>query len=119
MFHDRVCVPNVLKLKKRILEEGHMSSLSFHPKATKMYQDLKRLFWWPGMKKDIAEFVYACLVFQKSKIEHQKSSGLMQPLFVPAWKWVVVLNLYIFTIVFTILSLRERVNLCFQHNTYC
>jgi len=35
-----------------------------------MYQDLKRLFWWPGMKKDIAEFVYDCLVCQKSKIEH-------------------------------------------------
>jgi hypothetical protein len=31
--------------------------------------------------------VYACLVCQKSKIEHQKPSGLMQPLFVPEWKW--------------------------------
>jgi len=40
------------------------------PGATKMNQDLKRLFWLPGMKKDIAEFVYACLVCQKSKIEH-------------------------------------------------
>jgi len=39
------------------------------------------------MKKDIAGFVYACLVCQKSKIEHQKPSGLMQPLFVPEWKW--------------------------------
>jgi len=56
-FQDRVCVPDVLELKKRILDEGHRSSLSIHPRATKMYQDLKRLFWWPGMKKDIAEFV--------------------------------------------------------------
>jgi hypothetical protein len=70
MFRDRVCVTDVLELKKSILEEGHMSSLSIHPGATKMYQDLKRLFWWPGMKKEIAEFVYACLVCQKSKIEH-------------------------------------------------
>jgi len=38
------------------------------------------------MKNEIAEFVYACLVCQKSNIEHQKSSGLMQPLFVPEWK---------------------------------
>jgi len=83
MFRDRVCVPDVPELKKRILDEGHRSSLSIHPGATKMYQYLKRLFWWPGMKKDIAEFVYACLVCQKSKIEHQKLSGLMQPLFVP------------------------------------
>jgi len=87
MFRDRVCVPDVPELRKRILDKGHRSSLSIHPRATKMYQDLKKLFWWPGMKKDIAEFVYACLVCQKSKIEHQKPSGLMQPLFVPEWKW--------------------------------
>jgi len=87
MFRDRVCVPDVLELKRQILDEGHKSSLSIHPGATKMYQDLKRLFWWPGMKKEIAEFVYACLVCQKSKIEHQKPSGLMQPLFILEWKW--------------------------------
>ena len=52
-----------------------------------MYQDLKKLFWWPGMKKDITEFVYACLVCKKSKMEHHKPSGLMQLLFVPEWKW--------------------------------
>ena len=82
-FHDRVCIPGVPELKKRISKEGHQSSLSFHPGATKMYQDLKKLFWWPGMKKDITEFVYACLVCQKSKIEYQKPPGTMQPLFVP------------------------------------
>jgi len=53
MFHDRVRVPDVPELKKHILDEGHRSSLSIHPGATKMYQDLKKLFWWPGMKKDI------------------------------------------------------------------
>ena len=74
-------MPEVLELKRQILDEGHRSSLSIHPGATKMYQDLKRLFWWHGMKKEIAEFVYACLVCQKSKIEHQKQSGLMQPFF--------------------------------------
>ena len=68
MFHDRVCVSNVPELKKQILEEGHKSSLIIHQGVTKMYHDLKRLFWWPGMKKDIVEFVYTCLVCQKSKI---------------------------------------------------
>jgi len=82
MFRGRVCVPDVLELKKRILEEGHRSSLSIHLGATKMYQNLKRLLWWPGMKKEIPEFVYACLICQKLKIERQKPSGLMQPLFV-------------------------------------
>ena len=79
-FRDRVCVPAIPELRRMILEEGHRSSLSIHPGATKMYQDLKKMFWWPGMKKEIAEFVYACLTCQKSKIEYQKPSGKLQPL---------------------------------------
>lgn len=39
------------------------------------------------MKKDVAEFVYACLTCHKSKIEHKKPLGLMQPLNIPQWKW--------------------------------
>lgn len=86
-FCDVVCVPDMPELRKVILEESHMSSLSIHPGATKIYQYLKKFFWWPGMKKDIAEFIYACLTCQKSKVEHHKSSGLMQPLSIPEWKW--------------------------------
>ncbi|XP_058783678.1 uncharacterized protein LOC131658399 [Vicia villosa] len=50
-FRDRVCVPDLLELKKKIFEEGHKSGLSIHPGATKMYRDLKKMFWWPEMKK--------------------------------------------------------------------
>ncbi|MCI39850.1 hypothetical protein A2U01_0061082, partial [Trifolium medium] len=59
-YQGRVCVPDVPELRKMILEEGHRSRLSIHPGVTKMYQDLKKLFWWPGMKRQISEFVYAC-----------------------------------------------------------
>lgn len=45
-FHNRVCVPDVSEFKKIILEESHRSNLSIHPRATKMYQDLKKMFWW-------------------------------------------------------------------------
>lgn len=79
-FCGRVCVPYVPELKNMILEESHRDNLSIHHGPTKMYQDLKKMFWWPGMKRDIMLFVYACLTFQKSKIEHQKSSGMIQPL---------------------------------------
>jgi hypothetical protein len=82
-FRERVCIPDIPELKRKILEEGHRSGLSIHPGATKMYQDLKKLFWWPSMKKEVAEFVYACLTCQKSKVEHQRPSGLLQPMFIP------------------------------------
>jgi hypothetical protein len=86
-IQNRICVPNIPELKKSILEEGHKSKLSIHPGANKMYQDLRGVFWWQGMKQDIARYVYACLTCQKSKIEHQKPIGLLKPLNIPEWKW--------------------------------
>ena len=86
-FRGIICIPEDDELKKLILEESHRSSLSIHPRATKMYHDLKKLFWWSGLKRDIAQFVYACLTCQKSKVEHQKPAGLLTPLDVPEWKW--------------------------------
>lgn len=62
-FYNRIGVPDVLELKKTILKESHRSNLSIHPGATKMYQDLKKCFWCPRMKRDIAQFVYSCLTF--------------------------------------------------------
>ena len=85
-FQDRVCVPDDVKVKRLILEEGHKSRLSLHPGMTKMYQDLKETFWWQGMKKDVAQFVSACLTCQKAKVEHQRLGGILQPLEIPLWK---------------------------------
>jgi hypothetical protein len=51
-----------------------------------MYQDMKKLFLWPGMKKEIVEFVSKCLTCQKIKAEHQRPSGPFQPLDIPEWK---------------------------------
>ncbi|GKG17087.1 putative reverse transcriptase domain-containing protein, partial [Tanacetum coccineum] len=39
------------------MDEGHKSKYSIHPGADKMYYDLRDRYWWPGMKKDIAEYV--------------------------------------------------------------
>jgi hypothetical protein len=82
-----VCIPNNAEVKKIVLEESHSSQYSIHPGATKMYQYMKKLFWWPGMKKDIAEFFSKCLTCQKIKVEHQRLSGPLQPLDIPEWKW--------------------------------
>lgn len=52
-----------------------------------MYKDLKRGFWWSGMKREIADFVEKCLVCQQVKAEHQRPAGKQKPLEIPEWKW--------------------------------
>ncbi|KAK2355410.1 hypothetical protein QL285_092825 [Trifolium repens] len=83
----RVCVPEAMDLRNTILGEAHKSKLSIHPGTTKMYQDLRHDFWWPGMKKDVAEYVASCLTCQKAKVEHQRPAGMLQSLDIPEWKW--------------------------------
>ena len=83
----RLCVPNIDDLRKRILEEAHSSSYTVHPGSTKMYKDLKDVYWWEGMKRDVAEFVSKCLICQQVKAEHQKPAGLFQRIEIPEWKW--------------------------------
>ncbi|GJW60041.1 putative reverse transcriptase domain-containing protein [Tanacetum coccineum] len=69
------------------MNEAHATRYSVHPGADKMYYDLRGLYWWPGMKKDIAMYVSKCLTCSKVKAEHQKPSGLLQQPEIPEWKW--------------------------------
>ncbi|XP_027357507.1 uncharacterized protein LOC113866907 [Abrus precatorius] len=52
-----------------------------------MYQDLKQMFWWPGMRGEIARFVKACLTCQKAKVERRCPPGELQTMEIPEWKW--------------------------------
>ncbi|GJV05697.1 putative reverse transcriptase domain-containing protein [Tanacetum coccineum] len=61
-----------------IMDDAYKSKYSVHPGADKMYYDLRDIYWWPGMKKDIAFYVSRCLTCLKVKAEHQRPSGLLQ-----------------------------------------
>ncbi|GKA60124.1 putative reverse transcriptase domain-containing protein [Tanacetum coccineum] len=67
--------------------ESYKSKYSIHPGSDKMYHDLRKLYWWPNMKADIATYVSKCLTCAKVKAEHQKPSGLLQQSEIPVWKW--------------------------------
>jgi hypothetical protein len=84
---ERICVPGLKSLWDTILREAHESAYSIHPRSTKMYQDLKTLYWWYDMKRDVAEYVALCDTCQRVKAEHQRPAGLLQPLKEPEWKW--------------------------------
>ena len=70
-YQGRLCVPSVGKLRTNILSEAHYSRYASHPGATKMYQDLRQVCWWNGMKKDIAEMVVECPNCRQVKAEHK------------------------------------------------
>nr|GFB50396.1 reverse transcriptase domain-containing protein [Tanacetum cinerariifolium] len=52
-----------------------------------MYQDLKKLYWWPNMKANIATYVSKCLTCVRVKAKHQRPSGLLVQPAIPEWKW--------------------------------
>ena len=54
---SRLVVPDDAALRKEILQESHRSRFTIHPGDTKMYRDMRRTFWWEGMKRDVADFV--------------------------------------------------------------
>ncbi|GJX45174.1 putative reverse transcriptase domain-containing protein [Tanacetum coccineum] len=74
-------------LRDLIMHESHKSKYSIHPGSDKMYQDLKKLYWWPNMKAIIAEYVGKCLTCSRVKVECQKPSGLLVQPDIPMWKW--------------------------------
>jgi hypothetical protein len=85
-FKDRLVLPKDRELQNQILSEAHSSKLSIHPGSSKMYEDLKPLFWWTKMKKEIAAFVARCDNCCRVMAVHMKV-GLLQPLLIPGWKW--------------------------------
>nr|GEU94225.1 putative reverse transcriptase domain-containing protein [Tanacetum cinerariifolium] len=86
-FFECIWIPSVGGIRKLITDEAHTSRYSVHPGADKMYYDLRDLYWWPGMKKDIAEYVSKCLTCSKIKVKHQKPLGLLQQPKILEWKW--------------------------------
>nr|GFD00708.1 putative reverse transcriptase domain-containing protein [Tanacetum cinerariifolium] len=56
-------------LRALIMHKSHKSKYSIHPGSDKMYQDFKKLYWWPNMKAEIATYVSKCLTCAKVKIE--------------------------------------------------
>ncbi|XP_070022983.1 uncharacterized protein [Nicotiana sylvestris] len=68
-YQGLLCVPNVKGLRRQVMGETHYSRYSIHPVETKMYHDIREIYWWDGMKKDIAKFVAQCPNCQQVTVE--------------------------------------------------
>ncbi|GKA92537.1 putative reverse transcriptase domain-containing protein [Tanacetum coccineum] len=82
-FNGRSWLPDYGDLRTVIMHESHKSKYSIHSGSEKMYQDMKKLYWWPNMKANITTYVSKCLTCAMVKAEHQRPSVLL----VPQWKW--------------------------------
>jgi hypothetical protein len=86
-FEQRLVVPVDPELRNENFDEARLSKFSIHPASTKMYQGLRKNFWWSNMKVDIAKYVAECDNCHRVKASHLKSAGVLQPLTIPLWKW--------------------------------
>ena len=86
-FKNRLVVPSSDELRRKILDEAHNSKLTIHPGSNKMYHDLHHLYWWPNMNQDITKYISECDICGRVKADHMLTSGFLQPLTIPIWKW--------------------------------
>nr|GEV45132.1 hypothetical protein [Tanacetum cinerariifolium] len=75
-LNGRSWLPCYGDLRTLIMHESHKSKYSIHLGSDKMYHDMKKLYWMPNMKADIATYIRKCLIYAKVKAEHQRPSGL-------------------------------------------
>ena len=91
LYRGSVYIVELGNLRNLILLKAHKAPYLAHLGVKKMQADLKQHYYWPRMKRDIADFVARCLECQRVKAEHQHPAGLLQPHSIPEWKWDTIL----------------------------
>ena len=89
-YKNIIYIPHVVNVRRVVMDEIHQGPYSSQPGYKKTIATTRKQYFWPGMKKDIVEYISRCMKCQKVKVEHQHPAGLLQPLPVPEWKWEVI-----------------------------
>ena len=89
-YQRKLYIPDCDDLKRFILDELHKRPYSGHLGYQKMITSTRKQFYWPGLKKDIAEYLAKCIECQQVKVEHRHLAGSLQPLPIPEWKWETI-----------------------------
>ena len=89
-YQNKIYVPNHEGLWKVILEEMHCTSFVGHPGVNKTMTNLRPLYFWSGLKWDVAEYVAQCYKCQHVKAEHVHPAGLLYPHEISQYKWKVI-----------------------------
>jgi hypothetical protein len=82
-----IVIPNVKSLQQRIMREHHASPLAGHTGRDRTIELIERQYWWPSLKRDVADFVARCDACQRNKARSGKLPGLLNPLPIPDAPW--------------------------------
>jgi hypothetical protein len=86
-FKGKLFLPSTSPLKQTLLEEFHASPLGGHSGIHRTFGRLQENVFWFGMRKDVIDFVKACMVCQQTKSTNHSPYGLLQPLPIPERVW--------------------------------
>jgi hypothetical protein len=76
-YKGRCYIMNCDELKRFMMDELHKIPYTSHTSYQKMITTTRKLFYWPGLKKDIDDYLDKCLEFQQVKVEHRHPTRLL------------------------------------------
>lgn len=83
---ERIVIPNNQELRLKLMKYLHDYQISGHGLTKTLHKAYKEVMW-PGLKRDIRNYVQSCRVCQTCKFDQQKPVGLLQPLPLPNETW--------------------------------
>jgi hypothetical protein len=86
-YKGRIVVGNNTPLWQQLMGALHSSAVGGHSGMRASYHRIKKLFYWPGLKKDVEQWVAQCAICQRSKHEHCHYPSLLDPLPIPDMAW--------------------------------
>ena len=91
----RLILPSNKTLIQQFMQFHHNTTWSGHPGRDKMFQKMKRQYFWPGMYNDIAQYTNDCKICQAAKSRNRRNNGLLRPLPIPQGPWEQVTMDYV------------------------
>lgn len=86
-YKNRIYVGSTTDIRNKLIQAFHKSAFRGHSGVKVTYHRIKKIFYWPQLKKEVEKIVSECPTCQITKAEHVHSPGLLDPLQIPEMAW--------------------------------